>query len=98
MSGGRPSFPDGNDLEAMKERMNRQREAFFNNAGHQPDSSDPFPEFFSRVRTFKGYLLLTRRLEFDRGHRFSWNCFGGKNSFTQTSFYDISLSVFSIGS
>lgn len=47
--GGRPSFPDGSDLEAMKERMNRQREAFFNNAGHQPDSSDPFPEFFSRA-------------------------------------------------
>ena len=94
MSGGRPSFPDGSDLEAMKERMNRQREAFFNNAGHQPDSSDPFPEFFSRVRTFKR-LLLTWRLEFVRGHRFS--CFGGKISFTQASFNDISLSVFSIG-
>ena len=89
VSGGRPSFPDGSDLEAMKERMNRQREAFFNNAGHQPDSSDPFPEFFSRVRTFKDHLLLTWRLEFVRGHRFSCNCFGDKISFTLRNVVDL---------
>ena len=51
-------FQDRHDLEAMKERMNREREAFFNNAGggghHHPadsGSADPFGGgFFSRVR------------------------------------------------